>query len=368
VDKLFVQKINSYISSLQDTEHFLYYPSNFGLTQSGKNLKLGFSCYALKCLYITKEWDNLTIEKKDQWIDYINSFQKNINGLPNNSFIDNEFINKHNSFNLLNKTKNFVKKSLSTLNLYTYESPRKVLENNIRAETKQAIATLYQVGKRNANIYEDFPKDKSSIYNFLDSFNWNRPWHAGAQFSGLCVFTETQLKGEQKAENKNLLEQYIMSKINVGNGFYYSGPLPNSSELINGSMKVLTGLDWLSIPIHKPEKLIDFCLLQKPLSEGCDLVDIVYVMYRCSLETNYKKIEIKNYFESLKKLIFSHFKEGESGFSYFTNKSQTSYYGINITSGENVADLHGTLLLLWALSMIYYFENNENELFNIIKP
>ena len=30
--------------------------------------------------------------------------------------------------------------------------------------------------------------------------------------------------------------------------------------------------------------------------------------------------------------------------------------------------LHGTILLLWAISMIYDFKNDQNELFNIIKP
>ena len=73
-------------------------------------------------------------------------------------------------------------------------------------------------------------------------------------------------------------------------------------------MKVITGLDWLGVSIHKPEKIIDYCLLQTPSSEGCDLVDIVYVLYRCSLETDYKRDEISQHFNSLKDIIFSHYK------------------------------------------------------------
>ena len=37
-----------------------------------------------------------------------------------------------------------------------------------------------------------------------------------------------------------------------------------------------------------------------------------------------------------------HVKDG--GFSYFKNKSQTHYYGVNITQGNKTADIHGTLL------------------------
>ena len=43
-------------------------------------------------------------------------------------------------------------------------------------------------------------------------------------------------------------------------GAYYSGELKNNSGKINGAMKVITGLEWLSIPIHKPKELIDTCL------------------------------------------------------------------------------------------------------------
>ena len=54
--------------------------------------------------------------------------------------------------------------------------------------------------------------------------------------------------------------------------------------------------------------------------------------------------------------------------TYFLNKSQTHYYGIKITNGLNEADLHGTLLLVWALSMILNISENENLSWNIIKP
>ena len=64
-------------------------------------------------------------------------------------------------------------------------------------------------------------------------------------------------------------------------------------------MKVITGLDWIDEEIHYPERLIDLCLNIDPSQEGCDLVDIVYVLYKCSNQTNYKKKEIIIYLKIL---------------------------------------------------------------------
>ena len=41
-------------------------------------------------------------------------------------------------------------------------------------------------------------------------------------------------------------------------------------------MKIITGLDWMNKEIQYPEKLIDYCLKNKPSSEGCNVVDSMY--------------------------------------------------------------------------------------------
>ena len=35
--------------------------------------------------------------------------------------------------------------------------------------------------------------------------------------------------------------------------------------------------------------MIDFCINNKPKHEGCDVVDYIYVLTKCSKQTNYKK-------------------------------------------------------------------------------
>mgnify|MGYP001417400985 FL=1 len=62
------------------------------------------------------------------------------------------------------------------------------------------------------------------------------------------------------------------------------------------------------------------------------------------------------------------YHKDEKGFSYFVNKSQTHYYGIKISKGSNIPDLHGTILSVWAIVMILdALEKNENS-YKIIKP
>ena len=143
--------------------------------------------------------------------------------------------------------------------------------------------------------------------------------------------------------------------------------MPTNQEIINGTMKIITGLDWINHQIHYPEKIIDQCLKFNINSEGCDIVDIVYVLYKCSLITDYKKKDIDNYFDIVLFEIMKQYLKGDKGFSYFIDKSQTHYYGLKITTGMNTADIHGTTLLLWAISMIDNFKHGSNR-FNILKP
>ena len=104
------------------------------------------------------------------------------------------------------------------------------------------------------------------------------------------------------------------------------------------------------------------------MSEGCDLVDIIYVLYKCKLQTDYKSEEIKNYYRELLSVIEKHYHDETGGFSYFINKSQTHYYGIKITEGLNEPDLHGTILLVWGLSMIFLTLEEFNINWKVIKP
>ena len=362
---LLKNELVGFINSLNRGK-FDYLPALKGVTKIGKNINLGFNCYVIKCLYMLDEWDNLNTSLKDDWVNYINSFQSINKNFPRNSFVDNNYIKFYNHGITAENLKFFTKNILNYVG-FNYESKKVYLDSSIRAETKQAISTLKQINKKNRDLYLEFPKTENELNSFLNALNWEKPWSAGAQFASLCVFADTQLQEKENELCKRVLINFVDNLVDSDSGFYFKGNMPTNQEIINGTMKIITGLDWINHQIHYPEKIIDQCLKFNINSEGCDIVDIVYVLYKCSLITDYKKKDIDNYFDIVLFEIMKHYLKGDKGFSYFIDKSQTYYYGLKITTGMNTADIHGTTLLLWAISMIDNFKHGSNR-FNILKP
>ena len=111
-----------------------------------------------------------------------------------------------------------------------------------------------------------------------------------------------------------------------------------------------------------------FALTNKPEFEGCDLVDYVYVLYKCSSQTNYRKKDVQLVLLEILDYLKLLYHEEEGGFSYYINKSQTSYYGINISKGKNTADIHGTVLSVWAIVMVLTLLDKNLHDYRNIKP
>ncbi len=352
-----------YLNKLRKEEIYLYKPSLDGLTEKGNLLSLGFSCYALKIYFMTSEWGKINKDEQNKWLEFINSFQIDDDNFPSNSFIDPEFLDSYSNLGFSENIKYIIKSVLNTLNLGKYDTKKILLNKSINAETKQALATLSELNHKSNKVVE-FPfKDSTALLNYLNGLNWDTPWTSGAQFSSLCVYSKTQ----KDLFNKEL-EGFISNLSNKDTGSYHSKDLSNKREIINGAMKVISGLDWLDVKIHYPEKLIDFCLANVPHSEGCDVVDFVYVLYKCSKQVEYKKNEINKLFIEILEQIKTLYNEEDGAFSYFKNKSQTHYYGVEITKGLNRADIHGSVLCLWAILMILDNIELKTEELKIIKP
>jgi len=354
-----------FLESLQSTDNINhFYPAIEGITEVGSNLSLGFSCYALKTYYILGYWEALSQKRKEGWIDFIKGFQIKGDNDYLNYFEDPVYVSHYKKeFNNISPKEN-IKKIINFTGLRHYQTYNEKFKNSIRAETKQAISTLYEVGAKPNYPYNEFEDSDSSLLYFLNSLDWANPWSAGGQFSAICVFS----KVNNLKNNINTLEKFSEKLLNTENGGYYFGKRPNNSLLINGAMKVLTGLDWIGTPIHKPKKLIDLCLTITPNSEGCDIVDIVYVLYKCTKITEYRKSDIHRYLQNMAEEIYKHYYSEYSGFSYFINKSQHEYYGVETTNGLKVPDLHGNLLLVWALSMISSSLDIKSSSWKILKP
>ena len=348
----------------KQNDTFNFFPALEGLTSAGKNLNLGFSCYALKIFFILGLWEKLDSESKKSWKNYISDFQINKKNPSENLFIDTSYLSYYQRLSLKKLLKNTSKKILNLAGVGRYITDEEKLKNSLRAETKQAISTLNQINEKSKFEFFEFNNNTLELESYLNSLDWSKPWSAGGQFSALCLFS----KINNSKEGINLLRNFSSELVDKHTGFYFKGDLPNSSETVNGAMKVVSGLDWIDEPVHYPEKLIDMCLKTQPKSEGCDLVDIVYVIYKASKLTNYKKKEIVEYCKNLVEDIYNHYHPEKGGFSYFINKSQTEYYGVQVSKGVNTPDLHGTLLLVWALSMLVEIFEENNIGWKILKP
>ena len=93
---------------------------------------------------------------------------------------------------------------------------------------------------------------------------------------------------------------------------------PNYNMLVNGAKKVLTALDWLGEPNHYPIKLIDSVLKQWPRSDGCHIVDAVYVLYRCYLVSEHRKSKVNSYLLNCLQMIKGHEQPRGGGFLLFS--------------------------------------------------
>lgn len=348
-----------YLSSLKKEGKFKYYPSKEGLTTYGKKLELGFSTFAIKIL---KMINKIEVYEKDLWAEYINTFQSmQYKNVDDNYYVDPYLAQSYSSLSPLTSIKDNTKKIMNALGK-KYDTNEIKFRKAVNAETKQAIATLIEIGSKNKNIIQ-LNKDDDQVLKDLNGLNWETPWSAGGQFSTYCVYTDSQDWGIEL-----LLKKFITKLANNETGSYYTNFPKTNREVINGAMKVISGLDWIQEEIHYPKQLIDFCLKNKPIVEGCDIVDYVYVLYKCSQQVDYRKNEINKVLgETLSDLI-QLYKRDEKGFSYFKGKSQTFYYGVEISKGQNFADIQSTTLCVWAIIMIMHNNESLEKKYKLIKP
>lgn len=356
------QESLKFVENLKEND-LTFKPTLKDTTNIGKKINMGYMCYVLKIYKMTNTWESFDKKMQDKWISKLSSYQSSLDAEYENYFVDPELFKYFNNIFTIYNGKSFIK---STANIFlnkSYESKNNFIFKTLNADNKQTISTLGEIGHTiDTSPLISFNNHKN-LSGYLDSYDWSKPWDAGAQFSSISLYDKIfglDLRDE--------LLSFIEKKLNIETGSYFEGKPSSNRQIINGAMKVITGLDWIEEEIHLPENLIDFCLKNKPEFEGCDLVDFIYVLYKCSSQSDYKKHEVVAIFKELLDYLQILYHHEEKGFSYFVEKSQTHYYGIKISKGSNTPDLHGTILSIWAIVMILEtLEENINE-YKLIKP
>lgn len=363
----------SWLSRLQDSvPRFLkslqpspnpgrYFPCLRGATPVGKKMALGWSCFALKTFHLLDRWDVLSREDRESWIEFIQDFQREDS---EGGFDDPP------QMAYLHKSPGLIASLLRLIGRGPWRpDPRSIM----LAETKQAIATLADVGAAPRQPFHGFPHTPDKVRAWLDSQDWSRPWGAGGQSAGLIVFLKTQAPLFMDAFEVDALlavcRDFYAGLAHPETGAYFRGSTPAHGELINGAMKVLMALDWLDVPIHYPEKLVATVLAQPPEPSGCHLVDAIYVLHQaltCGHESHADD-RVRAYCGQVQELIRAH-ANADGAFSFYVRKAQTAYYGVPISRGLEESDIQGTCLLVWALAMIWRLVDPAGAQWKRIKP
>ena len=221
--------------------------------------------------------------------------------------------------------------------------------NNIIAECRQAMAGLINLG------YKIEPFDISKYYQkplyFMNNRDWNTPYATGAQLSHYLFFCGLQ---NNKSEiNKVLLKLRQYQRVD---GWYNYRPR-DSSQIINGIMKIMTGFDviGLDIPVFFKRNILNYLFKVESQTGGCNIYDYVYVLTKC-MEIEYKMDICKSKLMELYQRILKHQQE-DGGFSFDIAHSKQGYYGNRITNGTKQGDIHGTTVFCMALIRIDKYLN-----------
>lgn len=225
--KYFLQQLNNqlpvYLRRLAlPSQMGRFLPCETGTTELGKQLALGYSCFALKTYYMLGLWNAQDAPKQAEWIHSIKSYQvKGQYGghaLTANAFIDPALVDFHKPRYTL--PQRVVRRFWSSDKLTFQQAV-------VIAETKQAIATLLEVGENLDQPYAGFPRSPESVQKHISQLDWTKPWGAGGQASALVVFLITQAPQLMNEQDVGALvdvcKNSFTSLVDAQSGLYFRG-------------------------------------------------------------------------------------------------------------------------------------------------
>lgn len=228
-----------------------------------------------------------------------------------------------------------------------------------RAETRQAIAALRCLGKISKKPMRSlYPNGKDDVQKYWDHLNWENPWAAGSHFSHAMFFLRQDLDAFQVIENESSIEQFtlLLSKIyQADKGGWFVGQ-PSENIIVNGIMKVLTGLQSVPTGIRSLginlDAIVDRILKYNSFSDACHVLNAVYILWCCTQQSDFRKVEVEQYLKRILVEEIPRFRMPDGAFSFYPKRAQNYYYGLIVTKGLAESDVHGTHLLTWTLAMI----------------
>jgi len=321
---------------------FFHYSLAGDLYSERENWGLGNTVFATKIYYTLDMIDSLPDDEIRSIVNFIKSFQRS-----DGSIYDPLISGKVPLISRL-----YTARYLDFSNFLGQKTKR--------AETRQSFSALLLLNSRPDLPYLQIPYTREGIDRYLGSLDWNEPWGAGSHFSHLLFFLYTNKKMFNiNEESTDKLINYAIEWVNKlqspKEGCWYRDQNISQFQKINGSMKIITGLNAAGIKNFKyPEKIIDLCLSAANLEHACNNLDVIYTLRNANALTggNYRYRAIEDFCYKWLRICRTHYFPDIGGFSFFEHKANCSYYGAKITKGLNEPDIHGTVLFLWGIAMI----------------
>lgn len=309
------------------------------LLAPGPKAGLGFSCYAAKVMVQCRLWEHLQEEHRTGWVRHIQNFQLGPEPPGYGQFCD-PWVESHGRF-----CYNF-----TCLRGRRWGDLFRVNWQNRWAETRQAVATLKVLGAQPRYPIGGFPTEPESISQFIQKLDWRQPWGAGAQVGHLLFFMK---HGEvPEAQRTQCLETVLdgLAKIESSEtGFWHQGKVPNQ-EIINGAMKVLSGLKWWGIGVRQAESLARIAVADVVGTCDCAVTNRLFVLHCLKDQLESLPTAVEPLFCT--SLEFIHrFLQPDGGLSSSPTGSLSRYYYAKVSQGLPLGDLHGLCLLTWAIAL-----------------
>ena len=262
---------------------------------------------------------------------------------------------------------------LSRIKKFFFNKDTRNLFNSMtrRAETRQAFAALECLGKIPPKNNLEISFNNKFFEDYINSLDWNKPYASGSHFGHLLYFLSIEKKYFNMKEEEfsylldislNQLSRYLQE-----DGFWYFSDNPGLTQKINGSMKIITGLDAVNkiednIAV---ERLIDGCLEFFDTNGACNNFDVIYTLSKCKKISSYRNKEVINFAYSHLDLFKNHYFPELGGFSFFPKNPNSHYYGAKINKSLEGPDMQGTLLYMWGIVLICYMIDSD---FNFKEP
>lgn len=221
-----------------------------------------------------------------------------------------------------------------------------------RAESRQAAAALLSVGGAPAMPIPVLPPGARTAEEYLQRLPWDRyPWTAGSHASHLAFFLKLNRDcfGEVRAYEDvlPLVLRFLEHIRDERSGSWHTADV-SKAQKVNAAMKVLTINRLLNLPVTMPEKLIDLCLHAFDSRDACHSTDALFVLHEAARFTSHRQREVHQFAGRMLAAISRHAR-ADGGLSFYPERAQDSYYGVRVSEGRPVSDVHGTHLLTWAV-------------------